>query len=86
MASKHRKAYLHSQWGKNGFKHIDTCTDPEAHYYTLKAFCSQSISFHYQNVSFRSQSVSFCPNRSNRFVQSVRKSSVVFIVVIKMAN
>ena len=40
-------------------------TDPEAHYYTLKAFRSQ-------NVSFRPQ--------------SVRKSSGVFIVIIKMAN
>ena len=55
-----------------------TCTDPEAHYYTLKAFHSQSISFCYQNVSFRpqsvpfhSQSILFRINRSNRFVKSV---------------
>ena len=60
-------------------------TDPEAHYYTLKAFRSQSVSFRYQNVTFRSQIVSFRPqsvpfrsqsvsfrtNRSNRFVKSV---------------
>ena len=60
-------------------------TDPEAHYYTFKAFRSQSVSFRYQNVSFRSQNVSFRPQivpfrhqsvsfrtkRSNCFVQSV---------------
>ena len=39
-----------------------------------------------QSVPFRSQSVSFRTNRSNRFMQSVLKSSGVFIVIIKMVN
>ena len=60
-------------------------TDPDAHYYTLKALRSQSVTFPYQNVlfcyqnvsfrpqsdPFRSQSVSFRTNRSNCFMQSV---------------
>ena len=52
-------------------EHVAIDTDPEACYYTSKAFRSQNVSFRPQSVPFRSQSVSFRPKRSNRFVQSV---------------
>ena len=51
-------------------------TDPEAYYYTLKAFHSQTVWFRYQNVSFRSKSVPFRP-------QNIRSVQIVKIVSCK---
>ena len=91
-------AHLRNQFkSMNPFEPSYDYTDPEAYYCTLKVFRSQSVSFRYQNILFRSQNVSFRPQcilnripykpfkpfRAKRSVQSIRKSSEIFIVITK---